>query len=61
MSISFVYLDEFGHIGPYMSRSAAHAITRARYLGLRGFILPEHAVRPFATKFLQLKEHIFEI
>lgn len=28
--------------------------------GLAGIILPENAVRPFATKILQLKEHIFK-
>jgi len=58
MSISFVYLDEFGHIGPYMSRSAPR-YNESPVFGLAGMILPEHSVRPFATKFLQLKEHIF--
>ncbi|HXB80457.1 MAG TPA: DUF3800 domain-containing protein [Bradyrhizobium sp.] len=59
MSTNFVYLDEFGHIGPYMSR------TNLRYnespvFGLAGIILPETAIRPFATQFLQLKEHLFK-
>lgn len=58
MSIHFVYLDEFGHIGPFMAR------THPRYnespvFGLAGIILPATAIRPFATKFLQLKEHLF--
>lgn len=59
MGVNFVYLDEFGHIGPFMSR------THPRYrespvFGLAGIILPETAVRPFATKFLQLKEYVFQ-
>jgi hypothetical protein len=39
--------------------------TSARYnespvFGLAGLILPEAAIRPFATKFLQLKQHVFK-
>lgn len=59
MSVSFVYLDEFGHIGPYMSRTAAK-YNESPVFGIAGFILPESHIRPFATKFLQLKEHLFE-
>lgn len=58
MRTSFVYLDEFGHIGPFMSRSAIR-YNESPVFGLAGIILPEGAIRPFATKFLQLKEHIF--
>lgn len=58
MTVSFVYLDEFGHIGPFMSRTALK-YNESPVFGLAGIILPEDAVRPFATKFLQLKEHVF--
>ena len=58
MAIHFVYLDEFGHIGPFMSR---HGIryNESPVFGLAGIILPEAAVRPLATKILQLKQHVF--
>ncbi|MGC2392217.1 MAG: DUF3800 domain-containing protein [Methylovirgula sp.] len=59
MSICFVYLDEFGHIGPYMTR-AGQRYNESPVFGLAGIILPEDAIRPFATKFLQLKQHIFK-
>ena len=59
VTISFVYLDEFGHIGPYLSRRAAK-YNESPVFGLAGIILPDTAIRPFATKFLQLKEHIFK-
>jgi len=59
MSISFVYLDEFGHIGPYMSRTAKR-FNESPVFGLAGIILHEATVRPFATKFLQLKQHVFK-
>lgn len=58
MPVNFVYLDEFGHNGPFMSR-AAPKYNESPVFGLAGIILPENAVRPFATRFLQLKEHIF--
>ena len=50
----FAYLDEFGHIGPYISR------TDPRYkdspvFGLAGFVLPAEAVRGFGTWFYQRK------
>lgn len=59
MSTNFVYLDEFGHIGPYMSRNNSR-YNESPVFGLAGIILPETAIRPFATKFLQLKQHIFQ-
>lgn len=58
MSIHFVYLDEFGHLGPFMMRTAPK-YNESPVFGLAGIILPEVAVRPFATKILQLKEYIF--
>lgn len=50
----FAYLDEFGHIGPYVSR------TDPRYkdspvFGLAGFVLPSEEVRGFGTWFFQRK------
>ena len=50
----FAYLDEFGHIGPYVSR------TDSRYkdspvFGLAGFVLPSEEVRGFGTWFFQRK------
>lgn len=50
----FAYLDEFGHIGPYISR------TDPRYndspvFGLAGFVLPAAEVRGFGTWFFQRK------
>src|SRR6266542_3442586 len=59
MSVKFVYLDEFGHIGPFMSRHAKR-YNESPVFGLAGIVLPEDAIRPFATRFLQLKEHIFK-
>lgn len=58
MSLNFVYLDEFGHIGPFMSRTAKK-YNESPVFGLAGIILPEEAIRPFATNFLQLKSHLF--
>jgi hypothetical protein len=59
MGVHFVYLDEFGHLGPFMSRTAPK-YNESPVFGLAGIILPENAVRPFATKILQLKQHIFK-
>lgn len=54
----FVYLDEFGHIGPYVARSGRKH-NESPVFGLAGMILPEEAVRPFATYFLKQKEGVF--
>lgn len=54
----FVYLDEFGHIGPYAGRSGRKH-NESPVFGLAGFMLPEQAVRSFATFFLQLKTETF--
>lgn len=58
MAIDFVYLDEFGHIGPFMGRAGAR-YNESPVFGLAGIILPVDAIRPFATQFLQLKQHVF--
>lgn len=54
----FAYLDEFGHIGPYDGR-AGRKHNESPVFGLAGIILPEQAIRPFATYFLQQKEQTF--
>jgi hypothetical protein len=59
VTVHFVYLDEFGHLGPFMGRAAAK-YNESPVFGLAGIILPEDAIRPFATKILKLKGHIFK-
>ena len=55
----FAYLDEFGHIGPYVSR--LHPRFKASpVFGLAGFILPSHEVRGFGTWFFQRKCQLLE-
>jgi hypothetical protein len=50
----FAYLDEFGHIGPYVGRNDP-AYNDSPVFGLGGMILPFPAVRQFSTWFYQLK------
>jgi hypothetical protein len=51
------YLDEFGHIGPYISKS--HDIHNTHpVFGLGGIVLPENRVREFATWFYKLKSNL---
>jgi hypothetical protein len=58
MAVQFVYLDEFGHLGPFMARTGPK-YNESPVFGLAGIILPEQSVRPFATRMLKLKEFIF--
>ena len=61
-SFYIAYLDEFGHVGPYISRS--HEIhNTSPVFGLGGIVLPAERVRPFASWFYQLKCNLlaFEI
>jgi hypothetical protein len=56
------YLDEFGHVGPFVSRS--HSVHHASpVFGLGGIVLPVERVRPFASFFYRLKCNLlaFEI
>jgi len=53
------YLDEFGHIGPYISHTHPQHKTHPVF-GLGGFVLPYHQVRQFATYFFQLKNRLLE-
>lgn len=50
----FAYLDEFGHIGPYVSRNDPYH-KDSPVFGLAGIVLPYPEVRGFATWFYQLK------
>jgi hypothetical protein len=48
------YLDEFGHVGQYVSR--AHPMYKTSpVFGLGGMLLPAHEVREFAIYFYKLK------
>lgn len=57
-----VYLDEFGHVGPYISHSHDKHRTHPVF-GLGGFALPYEQVRPFSSFFFNLKKRLlaFEI
>lgn len=50
----FAYLDEFGHVGPYVSR-ADPKHNDSPVFGLAGFVLPATEVRGFGTWFFQRK------
>ncbi len=48
------YLDEFGHIGPYLARDDPRHKTHPVF-GLGGFVLPADRVREFGSFFQNLK------
>jgi hypothetical protein len=48
------YLDEFGHVGPFISRSHERHNTSPVF-GLGGFVIPVNRVRAFASWFYRLK------
>ncbi|WP_267356485.1 MULTISPECIES: DUF3800 domain-containing protein [unclassified Methylobacterium] len=52
----FVYVDDFGHSGPYVRRSDPRHNTSPVY-GFAGFALPAEELRGFSSFFLQLKQH----
>ena len=54
-----VYLDEFGHIGPYVSRNSPKFGDNPVFR-LAGLILPTDQVRSFATWFYQRKCQLLE-
>jgi len=54
-----VYLDEFGHIGPYLNRESGK-FSESPVFGLAGLILPVDEVRPFATWFYKRKCELLE-
>lgn len=53
------YLDEFGHIGPYISRNDEKHKTSPVF-GLGGIVLPYTQVRPFASWFYKLKTRLLD-
>lgn len=55
----FAYLDEFGHIGPYVARDDPK-YNDSPVFGLGGMILPYDQVRSFSTWFYQLKCRLLE-
>jgi len=57
--MQFVFLDEFGHIGPFVSRHH-ESFRTSPVFGLAGYMIPESSVRGFGTWFHQLKCSAFE-
>ena len=55
----FAYLDEFGHIGPYVSRRDRR-YKESPVFGLAGFVLSSEVVRGFGTWFFQRKCELLE-
>jgi hypothetical protein len=53
------FLDEFGHIGPFVSRRDQR-FNQSPVFGLAGFVLPHANVRSFATWFFQFKNQLLE-
>jgi hypothetical protein len=51
------YLDEFGHIGPFISRTHKK-YQESPVFGLAGLILPMEEVRTFGTWFFQRKQEL---
>lgn len=54
----FVYLDEFGHVGPFVHRQDPK-YRDSPVFGMAGIILPEASIRSFSTRFYQLKAKTF--
>ena len=50
----FAYLDEFGHVGPYVARNDPN-YRESPVFGLAGFVLPTDQVRGFGNWFYQRK------
>ena len=55
----FVYLDEFGHVGPYVSKNDPRHKTSPIF-GLGGFYLPVSQVRTFSSFFYNLKNDLLK-
>jgi hypothetical protein len=53
-----VFLDEFGHIGPFVAQTHLRYRTSPVF-GVAGFIMPDSRVRHFSTWFFQLKERLY--
>lgn len=54
-----VYLDEFGHIGPYLAYDDQYHNTHPVF-GLAGIVLPYIHVRQFSTYFFKLKKSLLK-
>lgn len=54
-----MYLDEFGHIGPFVSRDHGKHRTSPVF-GFGGLVLPVETVREFAIYFYKLKCHLLK-
>jgi hypothetical protein len=50
LNMYLVFLDEFGHIGPFSSKTAPR-FNESPVFGLAGYLMPEESVRKFATWF----------
>ena len=59
MQIYAVYLDEFGHIGPFINRNH-EKFNHSPVFGLAGYIIPVEKVRNFGTWVFQQKLNMFE-
>lgn len=57
--VYIVYLDEFGHVGPYISVDHPEHKTHPAF-GLGGFVLPVEQARSFSSFFFQLKLNLFK-
>ena len=55
----FAYLDEFGHIGPFISRTDPKHSTSPVF-GFAGIVLPVNEVRNFSMYFYKLKCRLLE-
>ena len=53
------YLDEFGHIGPFIDRGA-EKYNESPVFGLAGIIVPFSKVRRFGTWFFQSKQYLLK-
>ena len=53
------FLDEFGHIGPFISRSH-RKYKQSPVFGLAGYVLPHRNARTFATWFYQMKAELLQ-
>ncbi|PQO22403.1 DUF3800 domain-containing protein [Rhodobacteraceae bacterium WD3A24] len=55
MRVTYIaYLDEFGHVGPFVSRANAKH-NDSPVFGLAGYVLPSNHVRSFGTWFFKRK------
>lgn len=59
MRFYIAYLDEFGHDGPFVSKTD-HRYKTSPVFGLGGFLIPAEEARYFSTSFFKLKSRMFE-